>query len=90
MKTIFALSLLLVLGIGWVSGVHATQSTNISPAAIHNRNADGAFRDGLYLGRLAAQRGVQPHITAGRWSTPQDRASFTAGYQTGYAGMLNQ
>lgn len=90
MKTIFALSLLLVFGIGWASGSHSGQSMNVPPTAIQNRNADGAFRDGLYLGRLAAQHGVQPHITVGRWSTPHDRDSFAAGYRMGYAGMLNQ
>ena len=45
---------------------------------------DGAFRDGLYLGRLAAKSGREPHVAVGRWSTAQDRSSFTAGYERGY------
>jgi len=46
--------------------------------------ADGAFRDGLYLGKLAAEQG-QPSSTAiGRWSTERDRSMFAEGYRRGY------
>jgi hypothetical protein len=38
---------------------------------------NGAFRDGLYLGALAAKRGEEPRIAEGRWSSQPDRASFT-------------
>src|SRR6266550_4226740 len=44
----------------------------------------GPFRDGLYLGKLAAERGAVPHISSGRWATEADRASFAAGFQQGY------
>lgn len=45
---------------------------------------DAAFRDGLYLGKLAhaANRTMRPPI--GRWSTEKDRASFAAGYRQGF------
>lgn len=45
---------------------------------------DGAFRDGLYLGRLAhaENRPMRPPI--GRWSTEKDRNSFAAGYRQGF------
>lgn len=49
---------------------------------------DGAFRDGLYLGKLAAEGGKQPRLAVGRWSTEQDRSQFTAGYRRGYAEAL--
>jgi hypothetical protein len=49
---------------------------------------DGAFRDGMYLGRLAAERGVAPHILTGRWATEADRAAFRAGYERGYKNFL--
>jgi hypothetical protein len=49
---------------------------------------DGAFRDGLYLGRLAAEGGSKPHVAVGRWATAEDRSSFTAGYQRGYSQLL--
>jgi hypothetical protein len=46
--------------------------------------ADAAFRDGLYLGKLArtAKSSMRPPI--GRWSTENDRASFVAGYRQGF------
>ena len=49
---------------------------------------DGAFRDGLYLGRLAAEGGSEPHVAVGRWATAEDRSSFTAGYHRGYSELL--
>jgi hypothetical protein len=46
---------------------------------------DAAFRDGLYLGRLAHAANRQTLPPIGRWSTEKDRASFTAGYKQGFA-----
>ena len=45
---------------------------------------DGAFRDGLYLGKLAHVANRQVHPPIGRWSTEKDRAAFAAGYQRGF------
>jgi hypothetical protein len=59
-------------------------SPNETVAQITN----AAFRDGLYLGRLAAERGAEPHFASGRWATLEDRSSFTAGYQRGYSVFL--
>jgi hypothetical protein len=50
--------------------------------------SDGAFRDGLYLGRLAAEAGRPLRPTIGRWSTDQDRSMFTVGYRRGYGESL--
>jgi hypothetical protein len=50
--------------------------------------SDGAFRDGLYLGKLAAESGRPPRAAIGRWSTDQDRSAFSAGYRRGYADTL--
>jgi hypothetical protein len=41
----------------------------------------GAYRDGLYVGKLAAQRGEQRLAPVGRWSAQDDRDAFLAGYQ---------
>jgi hypothetical protein len=49
---------------------------------------NGAFQDGMYLGKLAAENGQPLRIAVGRWSTDQDRASFTAGYERGYIESL--
>jgi hypothetical protein len=51
-------------------------------AALHA--GDAAFRDGMFHGRLQAQRGENPHFDTGRWSRDSDRQSFVAGYQDGY------
>ena len=54
------------------------------------RATDAAFRDGRYLGKLAAERGESPHIAVGRWATAADRASFTAGYEQAYNEVVAQ
>ena len=45
---------------------------------------DAAFRDGLYLGRLARSAQSPMHPPVARWSTENDFASFIAGYRQGY------
>jgi len=49
---------------------------------------DGAFRDGLYLGKLAAKHGQPLCPAVGRWSSERDRSLFTAGYRRGYDETL--
>jgi hypothetical protein len=49
---------------------------------------DGPFRDGLYVGRLAAEGGRASLPPVGRWSSERDRASFTAGYRRGYSEFV--
>jgi len=49
---------------------------------------DGAFRNGLYLGRFSAQHKLPRRPTIGRWSSLQDRSSFLAGYSRGYDRSL--
>jgi hypothetical protein len=46
--------------------------------------SNGAFRDGLYQGKLDAQRGAEPHIRSTRWSAEPDRMAFASGYKLGY------
>jgi hypothetical protein len=85
MKTLFLLAVGTALGMGTASMLHADHHGHFagSSAAIE-QNDHGAFRDGLFLGRIAAEAGAMPYIAVGRWSTAEDRASFTAGYQEGY------
>lgn len=83
-----------------VIGLSATATLGISPRTL-NRSAtaealfaaDGAFRDGLYLGKLAAANGEPARPAIGRWSTDHDRSLFTAGYRRGYSeyeGLQNE
>ena len=62
-------------------------NANSTPSAEARLNADGAYRDGLFVGRLAAQSGLPMRPMTGRWSTKQDRSSFAAGYERGYNGV---
>ena len=46
---------------------------------------NGAFRDGLYTGRFAAELERPGAAPIDRWSREQDRESFAAGYLRGYS-----
>ena len=47
---------------------------------------DGAYRDGLYCGRLDRSSSKSEHATWGRWSNDLDRRAFVQGYRRGYRG----
>jgi len=86
MKTLALFTLATALGIGTASLLrtdHPASSNQTVAQAI-----DGAFRDGMYLGKLAAERGEGSHVAIGRWATPKDRSSFATGYQQGYNEFL--
>jgi hypothetical protein len=63
---------------------------NPSPAMQNEAglNNNAAFRDGLYLGRLAAKSGDQGRVAIGRWAAESDRALFKTGFQRGYDEFL--
>ncbi len=67
-----------------------TDSDSPTVSSSANEATDAAFRDGLYQGKLAAERGREPRPSSGygRWHSDQDLASFVAGYQQGYAQAL--
>jgi hypothetical protein len=56
----------------------------VHPSQIGSINNDAAFRDGMFLGRLDADRNRKPHLACGRWSTDVDRRSFVSGYVEAY------
>jgi hypothetical protein len=89
MKRLSLFAAVIALGMGTASWLHGDRrvayfSANDNVAQTTN----GAFRDGLYLGRLAAERGIAPRVARGRWATAEDQASFTAGYERGYKEVL--
>ena len=61
-------------------GRNEGQNSNVNVSQI----TSGPFRDGLYLGKLAAKQGGEAHIPSGRWATRAEPLSFTAGFQQGY------
>jgi hypothetical protein len=81
-KTIVSLAVALALSAGAFCA-HPDSSALTDNSEVRFAE-DGAFRDGLYLGKLAAQGRQVQRPAIGRWSSDQDRASFTAGYRLGY------
>ncbi len=80
----FAIMLTLCAGVGFAR-MNVAQEGSLSKVRDNNLlHTLGPFRDGLYLGRLAAERGEGPHISLGRWSNPANRELFAAGYRQGY------
>lgn len=45
---------------------------------------DGAFRDGLFLGRFDVEHGRKLRLTSGRWSADADRQMFVTAYLQAY------
>jgi hypothetical protein len=70
----------------FASGYERGYSANldVEPLAVNPESTDGAFRDGLYLGKLNARDGNEQHIATGRWSTVKNRSSFIDGYHRAY------
>ena len=79
----FALAIAVCVGttVMLAHGGRASQSSQGKDALLA---ADGAFRDGIYLGTLAAESGRQLPAPIGRWASEKDRESFAEGYRRGY------
>jgi hypothetical protein len=60
----------------------STQSSTAQTASI-DPLLTAPYRDGLYVGKLVAQRGEQHLAPVGRWATQTDRDAFLAGYEQG-------
>ena len=76
--------LALLLAMGFVGSAMVVQRAGTSQDSNAQAANDAAYRDGLYVGKLAhaANREMRPPV--GRWSTEKDRASFAAGYRQGF------
>ena len=89
MKKIGLYVLIIVLSVGSAAMVQSamrTRSLNSDSSALMATN--GAFRDGLYLGKLAARNGEEPRISTGRWVKDEDRSAFRDGYNRGFNQTL--
>jgi hypothetical protein len=86
MTRVFTYALAIAICLG-ATAVLSTSDHNAkqSPDTEAGLAADGAFRDGQYLGNLAAQSGQPLRPAVGRWSRERDRSMFTAGYLRGYS-----
>jgi hypothetical protein len=71
----------------------ARQSLAQSPSAVRGADAmayvtSAPYRDGLFEGKLARERGEKGHVSAGRWSSELDRSAYTSGYLEGFDGAI--
>ena len=87
---IFTIAIALCLGAAVAMIQSDRGSDGWQSSSIQTAHATSApYRDGLYLGKLAAARSGESQISTGRWTTEADRASFKAGFQQGYdAGLV--
>ena len=81
-----------VLAIGCVGtgGLFVRGTLDAANPVEVERATDGAFRDGLYLGKLDRIRGRAAMPARGRWSSEKDRASFARGYRQGFSQTHGQ
>jgi hypothetical protein len=84
----FFLTPAIALGMAIVSGFHSALPPNVNVGETISQATNGAYRDGLFVGKLSAEHGAKARAPIGRWATAEDRASFTAGYQRGYGESL--
>jgi hypothetical protein len=61
---------------------------DLNPQATKQQNESAAFRDGLYLGKKAAERGDVAHVATARWANDTERAQFAAGYEHAFGGAV--
>jgi len=79
------LAVLLATGLAF-TGVIAIGTTDRQRGTEAQMATDGAFRDGLFVGRWNAEQGRSSPAPIGRWSRQRDRESFAAGYRRGLGG----
>ncbi len=89
MEKILILALAITVSLGTTAmlanGGYATQPSQVANMKL---SGDGAFRDGLFVGKFAAKHGRPQNPPIGRWSNERDRASFVDGYHRGYTAAL--
>lgn len=82
----FAVLIAFLAAVAAISSGRSTVVRQI-PAADVLRADDGAYRDGLFVGKLHRGEGLPEHILWGRWNQDRDRQSFIDGYLAGYASL---
>lgn len=87
--TLWALALIVCGGAAEMARVRMASDAQQNVAGDQQTNS-AAFRDGSYLGRLAAEQSDAPHVAIGRWATDADRDLFVTGYREAYSQSLTQ
>jgi hypothetical protein len=79
-----------LLGLGTFAMQTGRHRPSVMPPSVVEHANDAAYRDGLYLGTLAAHRGDPYHASAGRWANANDRSAFADGYRQGYSSTRGE
>jgi hypothetical protein len=83
-KRVLLFMLVVSAGVAAVNSNSMKSNADLTGTTAVSQAGNAAFRDGLHLGRFDAESGRTRHLSVGRWSSDINRASFVAGYQTGY------
>lgn len=81
-QSVVVLASVLCVGLGLVAA-----SGHRLGSALDVKQADAAYRDGVYQARMDVAGGRRAHLASGRWATDQDRATFIAGYERAYKAL---
>ena len=82
-QSLLAMAAVLSVGVGL-----AAMSSRGLRETLNVKQADAAYRDGAYQAKIDVQSRRKAHLSSGRWSTDQDRASFIAGYEQNYKALM--
>lgn len=85
MKSVFTFGILGLAGVLLAAFAHPGNNNGLLNTS---QIGSAAFRDGAYLGTLAARRAEAPRIAFGRWAFASDRQLFTDGYAEAYERTL--
>jgi hypothetical protein len=83
MKQLYYVVIVTILAFLATAATTGVQSAGVGVSASHSQ--DGAYCDGLFLGRYDHTRHLPHHVSSGRWNTASGRRSFLAGYEQGYS-----
>lgn len=87
----------LAFATAWIArrGLSSARTENHGASAKQNKLQDiqlnaafansAPFRDGLFQGKLAKQRGEQSRVSQSRWAFDADQSTYALGYQLAFA-----
>jgi hypothetical protein len=95
-----AVAVLLVLALHETATTEAAIEKQSTPVLAQSSNSvrgtdavayvtSAPYRDGLFQGKLARERGEALHISAGRWPSQLDRSAYMDGYLEGFGGAVD-
>ena len=71
----YAIWIILLVVCAGAAVVAKKHLNDMDPQATKQQDESAAYRDGHYLGKLAAERGDAAHVATARWANDSDRCS---------------